>query len=132
MNASGGMHRKFSRREPIVFQEVFDSAPNGWPAASHRQTRGDHPAPGSLAASAAAATQRVVPTSARPSAAGSRVVNSGPWPSLRQTMAAVGHHYRPGDERGRLVGEKQHARGDLRRRATAPDRSRRRGGGFEL
>lgn len=28
------------------------------------------------------------------------VVNSGPWPSLRQTMAAVGHHDRPGDERG--------------------------------
>ena len=58
-------------------------------------------------------------------------VNSGPWPRLRQTMAAVGHHHRPGDERGRLVGEKEHARGDLRRRATAPDRSRRRGGGFE-
>ena len=56
---------------------------------------------------------------------------SGPWPRLRQTMAAVGHHYRPGDERGRLVGEKEHARGDLLRRATAPDRSRRCGGGFE-
>ena len=44
----------------------------------------------------------------------------GPWPSLRQTMAAVGHHYRLGDERGQLVGEKEHARGDLRQRATAP------------
>jgi len=32
-------------------------------------------------------------------------VNSGPWPSLRQTVAAVGDHYRPGDKRGRLVGE---------------------------
>ena len=56
---------------------------------------------------------------------------SGAWPRLRQTMAAVGHHYRPSDERGRLVGEKEHARGDLLRRATAPDRSRRCGGGFE-
>jgi hypothetical protein len=58
-------------------------------------------------------------------------VNSGPWPGLRQTMAAVGHHHCPGDERGRFVGEKEHARGDLCRRATAPDRSRRRGSGFE-
>ena len=51
-------------------------------------------------------------------------VSGRPWPPSATT-------YRPGDEQGRLVGEEEHARGDLRRRATAPDRSRRRGGGFE-
>jgi hypothetical protein len=84
----------------------------------------------SLAASARQPNVSCRPALAR-ARAQSRVGPSGPWPSLRQTMAAVSHHHRPGDERGRLVGEKEHARGNLRRRATAPDRSRRRGGGFE-
>jgi hypothetical protein len=29
MNASGGMHRNSAGENPIVFKEVFDSAPNG-------------------------------------------------------------------------------------------------------
>jgi hypothetical protein len=139
MNASGGMHRKFGRREPIVFKRpsIPPRTAGRWPRSMRTGCRKPPSNAGRPSGPRVTGRERGRgnPTcradQRSPSAAGSRVGPSGPWPSLRQTMAAVGHHHRPGHERGRLVGEKEHARGDLRRRATAPDRSRRRGGGFE-
>ena len=79
----------------------------------------------------AAATQRVRADQRTSESGGESARDPQGRGQVSGTMAAVGYHYRPGDEPGRLVGEKEHARGDLRRRATAPDRSGRRGGGFE-
>ncbi len=72
------------------------------------------------------------PLPGRGGRAGAAVDRRRLGPGFRQVVPAVGDEHRAGDERRRLVRQKQHTRSDFVGCAAAPEGSRRRSGGLEL